>query len=68
MVTKDQLSMTVLKNVDVGALSDIFHEGNLSRLAFISSVTDLVIIPYLHKNYNKFMGALPSDNYICYKV
>jgi len=62
------LKLAPIKRFDVGAQGDLEYNSIANRIGFITSVTDLVLTPLLHRNTIKFFGMNNSDDYLSYKV
>ena len=60
--------LMLLKKIDIGAQGYFEFGANVVRFAFISSLTNIVIPPILHRNTNKLMGVKDMKEYIAYKV
>lgn len=60
--------MTLLKKIDVGC-NGYFEQGTtVNRLGFLNSLTNLFIVPLLHRHMNKFMGFGNTSEYLFYNV
>lgn len=60
--------MTLLKNIDIGSAGQFEFSGSTARFGFISSLTNGIVTPLLHRNVNKLIGFPDADKILCYKV
>ena len=58
--------MLLLKNIDIGACRNFVYGVYDDRFGFISSLSNIVVTPVLHKNLNKFQGIKDYSDYICF--
>lgn len=68
VVTKNVCESILLKNIDFGFQGRLEYSSSVKRLAFIKSITHIIITPVLHWNCIRFMGMDKCKDYITYKV
>ncbi|CDW72552.1 UNKNOWN [Stylonychia lemnae] len=68
IVSRKQLKMNLLKKIDVGALGLFVHGSQISRIAFMNSITNIVICPILHQNTHKYFGIKNLPDYKLFNV
>ena len=49
---KKLVKVKLLKKIDIGGLSLILEDSKSERIAFVSSISKIVVCPILHKNVN----------------
>jgi len=54
--------------VDIGLNTKLAFSQEESRIAYLSSLNYLTILPFLHINCIKFMGISPPQRYLAMKV
>lgn len=57
-----------LKEVNLAAQSNLEYNPVLNRLAYLESMTHLVVTPELHTNMIKFMGMTKPHEYLAYNT
>ena len=63
------LSLILIKNIDVGALGSFEWNPDIERVGMMKSLSDIVVFPILHNNTNKFMGMnVTKDDFLCHRV
>ena len=68
IINKNKLSMTLLKNIDIGTQGYFEFSAGIGRFGLMKSLTSILVTPIMHRNMSKFMGIDAQDKYICYKV
>ena len=58
--------MLLLKNIDIGACRKFELVVVDARFGFISSLSNIVVTPILHRISNTFQGSRSAVNYICF--
>lgn len=67
LVTKKTIKLTLLKQTDIGGSGQVYFDNDISRICFQESQRNIIVHPYLHMNYNKFINMKNPQEYICYR-
>ncbi len=68
VIRKEQHCLTLLKSIDIGSAGQFEFSAATARFGFISSLTNGVVTPLLHRNVNKMIGFPYDEDILCYKV
>ena len=56
IIAENNVHMTNMKRVDIGVLNCFDYSLPLERIAFLDSLTQIIVTPCLHWNMIKFLG------------